>query len=112
MKQNQRLLRGLLGLTILLAVAASTHGTLAQESGQNPTPIVISLTPATATPVSEATPTATPNDGLAPDRFEPNNDPAQATAIGFQVETGLTLIGEDDDTFTGCPGMWAPDGVR
>ena len=33
MKQNQRLLRGLLGLTILLAVAASTHGTLAQESG-------------------------------------------------------------------------------
>jgi hypothetical protein len=101
MKQNQRLLRGLLGLTILLTVAASTHGTLAQESGQNPTPIVISLTPATATPVSEATPTATPNNGLAPDRFEPNNDPALATAIGFQVETELTLIGDDVDTFTG-----------
>ncbi|MCO6442794.1 MAG: hypothetical protein J5J04_01805, partial [Anaerolineae bacterium] len=72
--------------------------TLAQDAGQNPTPIIISLTPpggeatppgGDTTPPSE--PTGTAENGLTPDRFEPNDDANAATPIGFQTETGLTL---------------------
>lgn len=80
-----------------LALMAFAGQTLAQGSGQNPTPIVITLTPAeTATAVPSPT-----SEGLQPDRFEPNNSPETAAAIGFGVEVGLTLIGDDLDYFTG-----------
>jgi hypothetical protein len=46
-------------------------------------------------------PTATPEGGLAPDRFEPNDEAGTATTIGFQSESGLTLIGDDVDAFSG-----------
>jgi hypothetical protein len=65
---------------------------MAQESGENPTPVVISLTPPG---------TPTPGNGLLPDRFEPNNEAETATEIGFQSEGGLTLIGDDVDAFRG-----------
>jgi hypothetical protein len=80
----------------LLALAAFTGQTLAQGSSQNPTPIVITLTPAeTATTVPSPT-----SQGLPPDRFEPNNTPETAAPIGFGVEAGLTLAGDDVDYFT------------
>ncbi|NLF65310.1 MAG: hypothetical protein GX579_12005 [Chloroflexi bacterium] len=79
---------------IVLVVLSSNSGA-AQESGQNPTPIIIYLTP----PAEEATPT--PESAYGPDGFEPNDDAGAATRIGFQVETGLTLVGADVDAFTG-----------
>jgi hypothetical protein len=79
----------------VLFLAASAPSGAAQDGGQKPTPIVIHLTPA----AGEATPS--PGSGLAPDRFEPNDDAAAATPIGFQLEAGLTLSGPDVDAFTG-----------
>jgi hypothetical protein len=99
--QKRWLPASILFVLTVLAIAASRRETLAQEGAPNPTPIVISLTPTTATPASEATPTATPDNTLAPDRFEPNDDAASATTIGFQNESGLTLVGGDVDAFTG-----------
>lgn len=90
----------ILGLCLLLALLAGwgvlAPATRAQTGGQHPTPMVIELTPTGA--AASATPTAA--SGVAPDRFEPNNDPAQATEIGWQTETGLTLVGADVDLFT------------
>ncbi|MFP4596548.1 hypothetical protein, partial [Ralstonia sp.] len=99
--QKRWLPGSILFVLAVLAIAASRRETLAQGGAPNPTPIVISLTPATATPVSGATSTATPDNALTPDRFEPNDDAASATTIGFQNESGLTLIGDDVDAFTG-----------
>lgn len=81
---------------ILMAVMAVTGTTQAQDGGQNPTPIVITLTPSGG-------PTAVPTDesALPPDRFEPNNDIQTATAVGLQREPDLTLTGDDMDYFTG-----------
>lgn len=83
-------------LPVIVLIAASSKSGAAQDSGQNPTPIVIDLTP-------ESGP-ATPTSGSAfgPDRFEPNDDAAAATQIGFQVEAGLTLVGTDVDAFSGA----------
>lgn len=76
---------------------------------QDPTPIVISLTP-TVTPPSTTDPygTATPvvtltpeGGGATPDRFEPNNNIGQATVVALGVEPDLTLTIEDEDFFTG-----------
>jgi hypothetical protein len=79
-----------------LALVAFTGRTLAQGGSQNPTPIVITLTPVeTATAVPSPT-----SQGLPPDRFEPNNTPETAAPIGFGVEAGLTLVGDDLDYFT------------
>ena len=88
---------------ILLAVPAVTGTTQAQDGGQNPTPIVITLTPeASATPGQPtAVPSPTSGGSLPPDRFEPNNDPNTATEIGWQTEPDLTLTGDDVDYFTG-----------
>ena len=72
--------------------------TLAQSGGQNPTPIVITLTPPGQ---PTATPSPTTDGSLPPDRFEPNNDPATAAIIALQTEAGLTLAGKDLDYFTG-----------
>ena len=87
-----------------LALMALANQTLAQDGGQNPTPIVINLTPAVS-PTPGGQPTAVPsptNDGLLPpDRFEPNNDTNSATSIGLQTEPGLTLTSDDVDYFTG-----------
>jgi hypothetical protein len=77
-----------------------------QATGQNPTPILITLTPAptgtpadvTATPAGTAT--ATPG-GIGPDRLEPNDEPASASVVGWQTEPDLSLVGEDVDYFTG-----------
>ncbi len=81
-------------LAILLAAIVAIRPVRAQ---QNPTPIAITLTPSDPpTVVPEPT-----NDGaFLPDRFEPNDEPGQATPIGWQTETGLTLAGTDVDYFT------------
>lgn len=83
---------------ILLSTFLLVGTTQAQAEGQNPTPIVIILTPE-ASPT--AVPTATAEGSLPPDRFEPNNDANTATAIGLQTEADLTLSGADLDAFTG-----------
>ena len=83
---------------VLLAISTMTNTTQAQDGGQNPTPIVITLTPGGG-PTAVPSP---PGDGsLQPDRFELNNDVSAATSIGLQTESGLTLIGDDVDYFTG-----------
>ena len=77
--------------------------TQAQVGGQNPTPIIITLTPV-GSPTPGGQPTAVPGpteSALPADRFEPNNDPQTATALGWQTEPGLTLAGADVDYFTG-----------
>ena len=78
--------------------------TQAQEDGQNPTPIVIIVTPE-GSPTPQGSPTAVPSPteagSLPPDRFEPNNDTHTATAVGLQTEPDLTLSGTDVDVFTG-----------
>ncbi|MCP5353515.1 MAG: PPC domain-containing protein [Chromatiales bacterium] len=94
-KKHQHLLNPF-SFVILLAVMAVTGTTQAQDGGQNPTPIVITLTPSggsTAVPTEEG--------ALPPDRFEPNNDAQTATAVGLQNEPDLTLTGDDVDYFTG-----------
>ncbi len=94
-KKHQHLLIPF-SFVILLAIMAVTGTTQAQDGGQNPTPIVITLTPSggsTAVPTEEG--------ALPPDRFEPNNDAQTATAVGLQSEPGLTLTGDDVDYFTG-----------
>ena len=50
-------------LPVIVLIAASSKSGAAQDSGQNPTPIVIDLTPA-----PEAA-TATPGSAFGPDRF-------------------------------------------
>jgi len=94
-KKHQHLLNPF-SFVILLAVMAVTGTTQAQDGGQNPTPIVITLTPGGG-------PTAVPTEegALPPDRFEPNNDAQTATAVGLQNEPDLTLTGDDVDYFTG-----------
>ncbi len=71
----------------------------------NPTPIVVSLTPpGSSTPL----PTPTRADGLAPDRFEPNDNANAAAVITWGTITDLTLIEDDIDVFTGFlkAGQW------
>jgi len=89
----------------------------AHVAGQNPTPILITLTPAptgtpagvTATPA--ATVTATPG-GIGADRLEPNDEPASAGVVGWQTEPDLSLVGEDVDYFTGYVKAGQTAGVR
>jgi len=92
---------------VFMAFAGQTQ---AQGGGQNPTPIVIAVTPLVSpnplgspTPGGQSTavPSPTGESSVQPDRFEPNNDASAATAIGLQTESGLTLIGDDVDYFTG-----------
>ncbi|MBK8989851.1 MAG: hypothetical protein IPM39_27950 [Chloroflexi bacterium] len=93
-----------LSFVALLLIFVATGTTQAQAGGQNPTPIVITLTPPQSpTPDEQATavPSPTGESSLPPDRFEPNNDAASATVVGLQTEPGLTLSGDDVDTFTG-----------
>ena len=99
-KQTHRLLA--FSFVLLVVALAVTGTTQAQDGGQNPTPMVITVTPI-GSPTPEAGPTASPTEesDLLPDRFEPNNEPEVATAIGLQTETDLTLTGEDVDAFTG-----------
>ena len=89
---------------MLLVVSAVTSTTQAQEGGQNPTPIVITVTPL-GSPTPGGGPTAVPSPtgegSVQPDRFEPNNDTSSATSIGLQIEPDLTLTGDDVDYFTG-----------
>ena len=87
---------------LLMVALVVTSTTLAQDGGQNPTPMVITVTPVgSSTLVSGPTVVPTNEGSLLPDRFEPNNEPQTATAIGWQTETDLTLVGEDVDAFTG-----------
>ena len=89
---------------MLMAVISVTGLTQAQEGGQNPTPIVITLTPpVSATPGewAPAVPSPTGEGSLPPDRFEPNNEASTATVVGLQTEPDLTLSGDDVDAFTG-----------
>lgn len=88
----------LFSLLILLTILFAAGTTQAQDGGQNPTPIVIIMTPEES---PTAIPTATAVGSLPPDRFEPNNDTHTATAIGLQTEADLTLGGDDVDAFTG-----------
>lgn len=83
---------------IFLALSTSAGRTLSQSGGQNPTPIVITLTPA-GQPTTTPSPTA--DGSLPPDRFEPNDDPDSATTIGWGLERDLALSGKDLDYFTG-----------
>ena len=81
-------------LSILLAFTISARPTRAQ---QNPTPIVITLTPGGSPTV---VPSPTSDGAFPPDRFEPNNEPGLATPIGWQTEAELTLAGTDVDYYT------------
>ena len=81
-------------LAILLASTISARPTRAQ---QNPTPIVITLTPSGSPTV---VPSPTSDGAFPPDRFEPNNEPGLATPIGWQTEAELTLAGTDVDYYT------------
>ncbi len=85
-------------VALLLSVFAITGTTQAQNGGQNPTPIVITLTPSGG---PTAVPSPPGNGSFQPDRFEVNNDAETAVSIGLQIETGLTLTGDDVDYFTG-----------
>jgi len=87
-----------LNFVILLTVPAVTGTTQAQDGGQNPTPIIITLTPGGQ---PTAVPSPTDDGSLLPDRFEPNDDPNAATELGWQIEPDLTLTGDDVDYFTG-----------
>jgi len=91
----------LLLLPLLLVGGMLVSTTRAQDGGQNPTPIVISLTPASPTPVSGETAVPTIDGAVQPDRFEPNDNVSQPASIGFGTESGLTLIGDDADYFSG-----------
>lgn len=84
-----------IALLNILAAAATTQ---AQTDGQNPTPIVITVTPSGS---PTAVPSPTDEAALPPDRFEPNNDANTATAVGLQTEPNLTLSDDDVDAFTG-----------
>lgn len=101
MKMKTTLTVGLLLILLPSLIVLSTRRSLAQDAAQNPTPIVISLTPPGAEATPTTAPSSTPENGLSPDRFEPNDSPETATSIGMQSESGLTLIGEDVDAFTG-----------
>lgn len=88
------LLTGFLILPILWLVSVTNS-----QAQANPTPIVISLTPASA-PTVTLTPTLSGTPGLLPDRFEPNDTSTTATPLlTTQSEAGLTLIGADVDQF-------------
>lgn len=76
--------------------AALAGQTQAQGGGQNPTPIVISLTPPS---LPTPTPSPTVEGTLPPDRFEPNDEAGAAASLGWQVEPGLTLTEADQDYF-------------
>jgi hypothetical protein len=101
MPKNRRPAIGPLTCFILLAILTFAGPTQVQSGGQNPTPIVISLTPPTPTPApTEAEPSPTSETTLPPDRFEPNDEMGTATVIGLQTESELTLTGNDLDYFT------------
>lgn len=85
-------------LLVFMAFAGQTQ---AQDGGQNPTPIVITLGSPTPGGGPTAVPSPTGDGSVQPDRFEPNNDASTATSIGLQTEFGLTLVGGDVDYFTG-----------
>lgn len=93
-------------LCLVAALLLSAGRTTAQDGDPNPTPLVITLTPAASAtppspPVTEtAVPTETPENTFPPDRFEPNDDPAAAPAVGLVTEPGLTLVHGDVDYFT------------
>ncbi|MCP5012415.1 MAG: hypothetical protein GY942_20745, partial [Aestuariibacter sp.] len=97
---HNRQISMLTGFTIsgLLVLTALVSQTFAQESEQNPTPIVITLTPGGYETV---VPNPTGDGSLQPDRFEPNNNTRTATEVGLQIESDLTLVGDDVDYFTG-----------
>ncbi len=99
-KQTHRLLA--FSFVLILIALAITGNTQAQDGGQNPTPMVITVTPF-GSPTPDGGPTAVPTDecALPPDRFEPNNDAQTATAVRLQSEPDLTLTGDDMDYFTG-----------
>ncbi len=111
MKASHWLILSFLILAVLLVFVPSP------AAGQNPTPILITLTPApsetpadvTVTPADTAT--ATPG-GIGADRLEPNDEPASATVIGWQTEPDLSLVGEDVDYFTGYVKAGQTAGVR
>lgn len=98
MLKKQWLFTASFSFVILLAALIGVNSIQAQDSGQNPTPIVITLTP-----ISQSTTVPSPpsDDLLQPDRLEPNNEPNAAAEIGLQVESDLTLIADDLDYFTG-----------
>ncbi|MCC6607014.1 MAG: hypothetical protein IT327_27655 [Anaerolineae bacterium] len=99
-KQTHRLLA--FSFVLILIALAITGNTQAQDGGQNPTPMVITVTPI-GSPTPDGGPTTVPTDegALPPDRFEPNNDAQAATTVGLQSEPDLTLTGDDMDYFTG-----------
>ena len=101
MARKRQMVASIISGVMVLGIITSAQRVRAQGGEPNPTPLVISLTPPTATPESQGTMTATPDSALAPDRFEPNDTPELATTIGFQSESALTLIGDDVDAFTG-----------
>lgn len=92
-KRLKTLLPGFMLLPILWLVSVTNS-----QAQANPTPIVISLTPAGVPTVTPTLASGTP--GLLPDRFEPNDTSAAATPVLItQNEAGLTLLGADVDQF-------------
>ena len=98
MFKKQWLFTASFSIVILLAAIIDTSTTQAQDGDQNPTPIVITLTPGGG---QTAVPSPTSNGLLQPDRFEANDEENSATEVSLQVEPNLTLIATDVDYFTG-----------
>lgn len=86
-------------------VLAQNNPTATPTTPTNPTPPIIGVTPTDTPPGATGTPaaTATPGGGgnIPPDRFEPNDNIGEATVIGLIYEPDLTLVGDDEDYFTG-----------
>ncbi|MGH2537101.1 MAG: hypothetical protein ACRDHL_06885 [Candidatus Promineifilaceae bacterium] len=83
------------GLALLLIPIVPAGPARAQ---QNPTPIVITLTPPEGQPTAVPSPTSA--GAFQPDRLEPNDEVEMATSTGWGTQAGLTLVGADVDYFT------------
>ncbi len=94
------LLSGFVTLALLGFITLAQQAQ-AQDGGANPTPVIITLTPTVSATPDLVTPTPTPEGLLGPDRFEPNDDVSSAVTLGFGLISGLTLVGDDRDVFTG-----------
>ena len=90
-----KLILSTIGLCLLTLLFLTSQPAGQVQAQNNPTPIVIDLTPT-------VTPTATTGPGgVAPDYLEPNDEAAAATVTGLGMLIDLTLTDGDVDYFSG-----------